>query len=184
MAYDEIIQEGEDFSYSLKVPKERVAIFIGEKGATKTQLEKELGVSIDVESREGEVSIVGSDSLKLYIAKDVLKAIARGFNPDVATLLLQEENVLEIIDVSEFAHTKDAMQRLKGRLIGYQGKSRKTIEQLTECYLSVYGKTAALIGSLEQVSVAKRAVEALLGGSQHAAVYKWLERQKKSLPPM
>lgn len=184
MPHDEILQDGDGFTYSLKVPKDRVAIFIGEKGSMKKQLDDELDVKLDVDSREGEITVLSKDSLKLYIAKDVLKAIARGFNPEIATLLLKPDYAFELIDISEFTTSKDGLKRLKGRVIGMEGKSWKTIEQLTECYLSVYGKTVCIIGELTRVSIAKRAVEALLGGSQHAAVYKWLERQKRNQPPM
>ena len=61
------------------------------------------------------------------------------------------------------------------------GKARNTIEDLTECYVSVYGKTIAIIGKVEMVGVCKRALESLLSGSPHANVYKWLERQRRLL---
>jgi ribosomal RNA assembly protein len=62
-----------------------------------------------------------------------------------------------------------------------EGKSRSNIENLTECYISVYGKTIAVIGKIDMVNICKRAVESLLGGSPHANVYKWLERQRRLL---
>jgi ribonuclease Y len=68
---------------------------------------------------------------------------------------------------------------MKGRVIGRKGKSRSTIEEMTGCFISVYGKTVAIIGSISQVSIARRAVESLLMGSMHASVYKWLEKQKR-----
>jgi len=180
MGNDDIIQEGDNFVYALKVPKDRVAVFIGNKGQMKKQLKDELSVNLEIDSQEGDVLAKSKDSLKLYIAKDVLKAIARGFNPEVAMLLLKPENSFDMLDISEFATSKNSLHRLKGRVIGFQGKSWKTIETLTECYLAVYGKTICVIGELERVSVARRAIEALLSGSQHAAVYKWLERQRRN----
>ena len=184
MVFDEILQEEDHFVYSFKVPKDRVAIFIGNKGSMKRQLREDLGLQLDVDSHEGEVTASCDDSLKLYIGKDVLKAIARGFNPEVAMLLLKPDYSFELIDISEYTHSKDGLKRLKGRVIGMEGKSWKAIEQLTDCYLSVYGKTVGIIGELTRVPIAKRAIEALLRGSQHAAIYKWLERQKRSQPPM
>jgi len=50
---------------------------------------------------------------------------------------------------------------------------------MTGCFISVYGKTVAIIGLISQVSIARRAVESLLMGSMHASVYKWLEKQKR-----
>lgn len=184
MGYDEIYQEGDAFVYSFKVPKDRVAVFIGSKGEMKRRLHEDLGVHLDVDSREGEVTAQSDDSLQLYIAKDVLKAIARGFNPEVAMLLLKQDYAFELLDISEYTNSKDGLKRLKGRVIGAEGKSWKTIETLTDCYLTVYGKTVGIIGELSRLTTAKRAVEALLSGSQHAAVYKWLEKQRRNLPPM
>lgn len=180
MGYDDIIQEGDLFVYSFKAPKDRVAVFIGEKGVTKKQLTDEMGVQLEIDGREGDITAKSDDSLRLYIAKDVLKAIARGFNPEIATLLLRPDYTFELIDMTEFANSKDALIRLKGRVIGFKGKSWKTIEDLTECNMVVYGKTVAIIGQLEHMSTARKAVEALLSGSQHASVYKWLEKQRRS----
>lgn len=180
MAYDDIIQEGDLFIYSFKAPKDRVAVFIGEKGATKRQLTDDLDVRLDIDGREGDITAKSHDSLKLYIAKGVLKAIARGFNPELATLLLRPDYAFELIDMTDFATTKDALTRLKGRVIGLKGKSWHTIEDLTECNMVVYGKTVAIIGQLDHMPIARKAVEALLSGSQHSAVYKWLEKQRRS----
>ncbi len=71
------------------------------------------------------------------------------------------------------------MKRLKGRVIGEGGRSRKTIEELTGSYISIYGKTICIIGEPEGAPNARRAVESLLKGSPHGNVYKWLEKQRK-----
>ena len=181
MGFDDIIQDGNRFLYALKVPKDRIAVFIGEKGVTKRKLADTLAVKLEIDSPECEVTVTSPDSLALMVAKDVVKAIARGFNPDVALQLTKQDFVLELLDISEFASSKDAIIRLRGRVIGMNGKSRSAIEEMTECDVVVYGKTVAIIGETERASIAKRAVEALLSGSQHAAVYKWLEKQRRKL---
>ena len=68
------------------------------------------------------------------------------------------------------------MKRLKGRVIGREGKSRKLIENLSEAYICVYGKTISIIGPPESASIAKQACEMLLKGSTHANGYKLLEK--------
>ena len=65
--------------------------------------------------------------------------------------------------------------------IGEGGKSRKTIEDLTECYISVYGKTIGIIGEPENVAAARKAVEDLLKGSPHGNVYKLLEKRRRMI---
>jgi len=73
------------------------------------------------------------------------------------------------------------MLRLKGRIIGKDGKSRKIIESLTETYICVFGKTIGIIGEGEAASIARRAIESLLAGSPHSSVYKWLEKRNREI---
>jgi ribosomal RNA assembly protein len=73
------------------------------------------------------------------------------------------------------------MERLRGRVIGHDGKARSMIEGLTETHIVVYGKTIGVIGEIERVAMARQAVELLLGGSPHGNVYKWLEKKRREL---
>lgn len=171
----------EEYSYELKITKDRIAVLIGTKGETKNDLERETKCRINIDSADGDVIITGKDAVTLFALREVIKAIARGFNPDLAKQLLKQDYILEIIPLNDYSKEKSHQQRLKGRVIGMEGKARNTIENLTECYISVYGKTIAILGAVEMVSVCKRAVESLLAGSPHANVYKWLERQRKLL---
>ena len=110
----------------------------------------------------------------------MINAIGRGFNPEIAELLLKGDYGLEILDITEFTgKSKPNMIRLKGRVIGREGKSRKIVEELTECNISVYGKTIAIIGKSENLVNARKAVESLLQGSPHSNVYKWLEKRRR-----
>lgn len=169
----------EEYSYDLRITKDRIAVLIGTKGETKNDLEKETDCKIDIDSKEGDVTITGKDALKLFILRELIKAIGRGFNPEIAKQLLKQDYALEVISLNDYSKEKSGQQRLKGRVIGADGKSRNTLELLTECSISVYGKTISILGSVENIGNCKRAVETLLSGSPHANVYKWLERQKK-----
>lgn len=173
-------QEVEAFIYSLKVPKERIAILIGKKGEEKKELEKISGCKIEIDSKEGDVTLSGKDSLSLYILKEVVKAIARGFNPEIAKQLLKQDYALEILSLNEYNPHKNHHERLKGRVIGRKGKSRETLEMLTNCNICVYGKTVSIIGNIVDMPIAKKAVENLLMGSMHTTVYKWLEKYKNA----
>ncbi len=187
MVEEEIIQTDanldsgtEQYTYDLKVPKDRVAVLIGKSGEVKKSLEEYSKSEIFINSKEGEVRLIGNDSIALFALKEVIRAIARGFNPEVAKLLLRQDYSLELINLNEFNDHKTHQHRLKGRVIGRSGKSRSTIEEMTGCYISVYGKTVGIVGSIVNVPIAKKAVESLLMGSMHASVYKWLEKQKRS----
>lgn len=172
----------EEFQYDLRIPKARVAVLIGKEGATKKEIEEETKTKINVDSKEGEVSVIGDNALGLYSAREVIKAIGRGFNPEIALLLLKQDYILEIIPLVEYCgKSKDTMLRLKGRAIGKEGKARRVIEELTGCSICVYGKTISIIGIVEMVAYAKKAIENLLRGSTHANVYKFLEKKRREI---
>ena len=165
----------------LKIPKERIAVFIGRKGETKRSLERRTKTKIRV-SKEGDVQIMAEESFNTFIATPVVKAIGRGFNPDIAALLTRENMHLEIIDLRDFAKdSKAKLQRIRARLIGTEGKAWKMIEKLTNTHLAVHGRTAAIIGKVDEVHIARQAIEKLLGGSPHSNVYHFIESQMQNL---
>jgi len=172
----------DEYSYELKIPKERVAVLIGKGGEVKRGIEEETKTRIKIDSKEGDVFIYGKDALGLYTCREVIRSVGRGFNPEIAKLLLKQDYVFELISLNEYTgKSKNTLLRIKGRVIGKEGKCRKLIENLSEAYVSVYGKTVAIIGLPESASMAKKAIEALLTGSSHANVYKWLERKRREL---
>jgi ribosomal RNA assembly protein len=169
------------YSHDLKIPKERVGVLIGPKGQTKKELEELSKSNLDIDSESGEIIVSGEDPILLFSMRDVIKAIGRGFNPDIAKFLLKQDYSFDIIDIYDFAKTKNDVIRLKGRVIGSEGKSRRTIENLCEVNISVYGKTLSVIGEASNVSLARKAIESLLSGSPHSSVYKFLEKSRRKL---
>lgn len=166
----------------IKIPLERVAVLVGKKGSVKKKIEKDTKTKIRIDSKEGDISIMGEDSLNVYDSKQMVRAISRGFNPELAYELENEDIVLEVIDMQEFAgKSKAKLQRLRGRCIGQNGKARRLIEELTDTSVSIYGKTVAIIGQTENVAIARRAFESILSGSEHGNVYKMLEKKRKDL---
>lgn len=163
----------------IKIPKKRIAVLIGERGSTKRKIEKATLTRINVNSQEGDVNIEGSDSLNVYITKKIIKAIGRGFNPDIALSLLDEKNIFEIIDIREISgKSRNQEMRVKSRVIGTKGRARTRLEDLTNTHLSVYGKTVGIIGKVEDVDLARRALDKLIKGSPHQKVYKWVDVQR------
>lgn len=171
----------DEYSYELKVPKDRIAVLIGKDGEVKDALESETKTKIMVDSKEGDVRISGNDAIMLFTVREVIKAIGRGFNPQVAQLLLRQDYTFEIINLSDYATTTRGVKRIKGRLIGSKGRSRQTIEDLTETYIVAYGKTIGIIGEAEWVNVARKAVDSLLMGSTHSSVFTWLEKKRRDM---
>jgi ribosomal RNA assembly protein len=169
----------EEFAYELRIPVERVAVLIGKKGEVKRALEQATKTKLEIDSTEGEVRITGTDAVLLYMCREVVRAISRGFNPEVAWLMLKQDYGFELINLADYARSPKDLERLKGRVIGEGGKARRTIEELTQTNICVYGKTIGIIGPIEYIVDARRAIEALLGGAQHATVYRMLERRRR-----
>ena len=173
------------FQECIKIPKRRIAVLIGEKGKVKRELQKLTSTTLKIDSDEGDVTIISEESIDVFNTKPIVQAIARGLNPEIAFKLLEEENCLEIIDITDFSlKSKKKLIRLKSRIIGAKGKARKNIEMLTHTDISVYGKTVSIIGTQENTYLAKRAIQNLLQGSRHGKVYGFIERSKKLDKPL
>ncbi len=167
-----------------RISVERVGVLIGPEGATKRRLEEATGASILVDSATGEVTIDesrASDPVMALKARDVILGIARGFSEERAFRLLGDDMYLEVLDIKDFAHSKNRISQIRARLIGSRGKTRRLIEELTGVDLSVWGHTIALIGDSFEMSIAREAVVMLLRGSEHATVYRFLERKRADI---
>ena len=175
----------DEYQYELRIPHDRIAVLIGKDGETKLELEKETNTKLVIDSKEGDVFIQGEDALGLFVCREVVRAISRGFNPDIAKLLLKQDYAFEIVSLAIAAgKSKNALLRLKGRVIGSEGKARTTIEELTECHISVYGKTIGVIGEVTKVPLARMAIEMLVKGATHASVFRILEKKRRDLKRM
>jgi ribosomal RNA assembly protein len=169
------------FEQIVRIPVERVGAVIGKEGATKRSLEGELRVHLSVDSREGVVTVKSEETegADPFTALRVIEAIGRGFSPQRATRLLNEGTALEVIDLRAYAgRSTNSLERIRGRVIGVRGKSRRVIEELTRCHLSVYGRTVAIIGDAAEVQLAVEAVKMLATGSQHRTVYNTLQKAR------
>lgn len=153
----------------VRIPKERVPVLIGKDGKTKKEIEASARCTISVSDEDVEIDGEPEDVLK---TTEVVKAIGRGFPPETAMFLLEETYSLEIRSLE--GESEKTIKRLMGRVIGRSGATRKIIEDMTGCRLSIYGKTVSIIGEHEAVLKASRAVEDLLSGRSHGYVYRKL----------
>lgn len=159
----------------LSIPEERLGVLIGVKGAVKREIEKRSKVKLHIEGTSVSVSGEGVASWK---ARDIVHAIGRGFNPEIAFMLFDDDCVFEMINLGDFVAEK-SWTRLRGRVIGENGKCRRTIEKYAGAFLSVYGKTISFIGGYDEVATAKEAVSMLLAGAKHGSVRRFLERESR-----
>jgi len=166
------------YEYKLLIPKERVGVLVGEKGKTKRLIERLTGTKLKID--EEEVTIKGVDSFNAWACQNVIKAIGRGFNPKDAIKLVKEGFVLEVIDVMDYARNQKDKYRLRGRVIGEDGKTRRHLENATQTKIIVFGKTIGIIGKENDVRDALEAVKIILQGSHIKTAYKFLEKKAKS----
>lgn len=171
----------------IKIPRERVGALIGPEGRVKANIEKKLDVELEIDSATGSVTITldpnAKDPSLLFRAKEVITAVGRGFSPERAYRLLHnEDTMLEVIDLRLTVGKSPAdISRLKGRIIGKGGKTRRIIEELTDADISIYGHTVSIIGSFDQAAIAREAILILIKGSQHSTVYRFLQKKRHDL---
>ena len=164
---------------------DRVAVLIGKHGKTLDYLEKKTKIPITVNSDTGEVVIDDheiEDPFIVFKVENIIRAIGRGFSPKIAFKLLDDAYDLFIFDIHDYVKKKSShVHRVKGRIIGTNGKTKRNLEHITGSYISVYGHTVAVIGHIVDIDITKKAVDKLLQGSKHATVYHFVEQSMKEL---
>lgn len=166
----------------VKISTSRVGVLIGKGGSTKKELETRTHTTIAIDSKEGLVKVEGSDenAVPLLRAVEIINAINSGFSPERAFEMIDDEDLLlDVIDLSKSADNPQKLDRLRGRIIGKDGRAREQIENMTEVDLSVFGHTVALIGYPEQMKIARAAIDMLIEGVPHENVFAFLDRKKK-----
>ncbi|MEW5937545.1 MAG: KH domain-containing protein [Candidatus Thermoplasmatota archaeon] len=167
----------------MRVPRDRLGALIGKDGCTKALIEEETKCVLEIDSDSGDVAIIeGDDPEGVLKAKDVVAAIAHGFSPERAALLFRSRYYLQMLEMRDYVK-KDPkhMRRVRGRIIGTRGKTRALIEQLSGAEVSVSAHTIGIIGDILSLEIAREAVEMLLKGSEHATVYRYLERRRREI---
>ena len=174
------------FEKLIRIPEDRIGVLIGKSGKIKSKIEKTCSVKLEIDSRNGEVEVLGKvtdEKFQVFKALEIVTAIGRGFSPEKALRLLKGENTLHVINLREFGgKSTEQLERFRGRIIGDGGKARTNMENLSNANITVYGKTVSIIGEPTQLKLAVDAIESLLGGSMHGRVYKKIEfarRQEK-----
>ncbi|MCD6591374.1 MAG: RNA-processing protein [Candidatus Aenigmarchaeota archaeon] len=157
---------------TVKIPERRKGVLIGRGGSVKKALEENTNTKIRINDS---VEIEG-EALDVMKAREIIKAIGRGFSPEKAFKLLNDEYQLFIISLEK--PTKKRKRRILSRIIGSKGMSKNKIEMFTNTDISIYGKTISIIGKWEDVEKAAKAIDMLIGGKPHSYVFKYLEGLK------
>lgn len=139
------------------------------------ELEKRLNVKINY---EGKKITISGNSIDEYEASMVLEALNFGFPLKSALSLKDEEMMLTIIPIKRVSRRKD-LEVVRGRVIGREGKTKRTIEDVSNCEIALKNNEVAIIGSAESIEEAKAALTKLISGAKEANVYKYLEDRNR-----
>lgn len=163
----------------VRIPAERVKVLLGESAATKKRIEQRCNVGLAVDA-DGEVQITG-DPADVFFARDIVKAIGRGFTAESALRLMGHDFGLYVIPLKEHTTSEKAISRFKGRVIGENGKIKARIEEATDSIVSVYGSTISIISRIDTMEYAKEAIGMLIDGARHTSVLRYLARSKREI---
>ena len=163
----------------VRIPAERVRVLLGPDDATKRKIEKKCNVELIVDA-DGGVEIVG-DAADVFFVHEIVKAIGRGFSAETALRLLGNDYGLYVIPLKELLSSENAITRLKGRVIGENGKIKAAIEDATDAYLSIYGNTISVIARIDTMEYAKEAIGMLIDGARHTSVLGYLAKAKREI---
>ena len=143
---------------------------------TKEELEKKLEVKITIQGRK--VTFSG-DSLQEYEASIILDAISFGFSAKKALFLKDENMIFRIINIKTFTRKKN-LREVRARVIGKEGKTKKTIENISNCHLIIKDKEIGVICSSESIEKLTTALSSLVRGAKQANTYRFLEKMNKN----
>ena len=156
-----------------------MAIIITDKVAriikNRKKLERILKVKITNKGKE--ITFEGSPENE-YEAEKVLQALDLGFGFSDAVSIKEKELEFDIFHIKDYAR-RGNIEKVRGRIIGKNGRALATLSELTKCSLEIKGNTIGIIGDPEEIKPAIDAVIHLIQGAKHANVYKGLEKRKE-----
>lgn len=169
----------------VRIPSRRVGVLVGHEGATLKEIRDRSGVELRIDSESGDVTLddrKAFDPALGFQVREIVRAIGRGFPPEMAFRLFQEDTYLEVLDIQDYVGKKpNHIARVRARLIGTHGKTRIIIEETTGANMRIEGDTVGILGDIAEVALAKEAVEMIITGAPHSAVYKMLEHRRRDL---
>ena len=147
----------------------------------KKRLESELEVKI---TNQGKNLFVDGKPEKEFTAIQIILAINLGFSIEKSLLLKQENVILQTINIKDITKRHD-LERVRARIIGTQGRTLRTLNNLTDCEFSVCDNHIGIIGDTEDIEEGIQAITSLVQGSKQSNVYAHAEKEvkkKKQMP--
>ena len=137
------------------------------------KLEERLKVKISINGRR--LTIRGKE-LDRFIAEKIFRATDFGFDPDDAMLLANDDYTFEIINIKDHTRRKNLVD-VRARVIGTEGKAKRTIELLTGAVLFVRVNEVGIIVDSAHLDAVTTGLTSLIQGAKHGNVFAYLEKQ-------
>jgi ribosomal RNA assembly protein len=168
--------------FRLIIPKDRAKALLRIIEEIRVDLETNVEVNVDT----GEVVIRPTERASvdsLMKARSIVEAVGYGFEPEEALNLRNSDYVIHTIDLRNYVDKdkQNHMRRIRARLIGEEGRTRRILEELTGASIVVGERYVSIMGTYEEVEGARNAVEMIINGKQHSTVYRWLQRWRREL---
>lgn len=141
----------------------------------KEELEQKLKVSISITGRK--VTIDG-DAVDEYEASLILEAIDLGFSAKKALQLKDPDMVFRRLNIKKFTKPQ-RIPDVRSRIIGTEGKTKRTIENIGSCDMVIKGNEIGLICPAETLEETTTAISNLIRGSKQGNVYAFLEKMNR-----
>lgn len=141
--------------------------------ANKHLLEQKLGITCTLQGRK---VTYDAPAFKEYEAGLVFDALIFGFSVKKALMLLEPDMSFKTVHLKDHTRRKD-MGEVRARMIGKEGKTKRAIENITNCDLIITDENE--VGILGHVTDVEHAVVGLINlakGTKEGNVYAYLER--------
>lgn len=141
------------------------------------RIESKINVKISYKGNRFEIK---GQEYNEFLAEKIIRAVDFGFDVEDAVLLSNEDYSLQFLNIKDHTKKKN-LQEVRSRVIGANGRAKGTIEELTGAIIVVHDNQIGIIVSSSHLDSVVQALVSLIGGSKHANVFAYLEKQNKLL---
>ncbi len=136
-------------------------------------------IKIKLAVNKSTVTIEGSE-LNEYTVEKIIEAIDFGFETEDALLLRNEDFAIEYVNVKD--HTpRHNLVEIRARVIGTEGKAKKTVELLTGSVIAIKGNRIGIIADSEHLHHTIQALVLIIQGAKHGNAFAYLEKQNANI---